>query len=356
MMMAARGVSARHDRTNSTLERLIAEAGSFSVEFPYVLANHLPMVLYALDQLGADDARLEAFFETYRDTNGLVPVPPAVAPIDAGNWRDHLGARERESDYRAFFAREGRRLGQRGLIEAYLPELVPGIAASALHALMRIAYATMRDDPDESAIGVAYLCSSHLRLRDAGARQSDTDDPADVLYGMRSVAAFDRIETDTDLLWHWMRTTAALPAFDGVVDRLRIGPENMARASLSRVAAVSVRLMAATMTFEAVHAVTGCHWLRLIGGHGCDADALRYFWQAIAAVYPKIGMPKLPDEDAFDAMRALDCPDWPEIAAAACASDDEHDHSYVYSAREEHSVRGDRLYQVTAARRVGLIG
>ena len=53
--------------------------------------------------------------------------------------------------------------------------------------------------------------------------------------------------------------------------------------------------------------------------------------------------------------RRRPCPDWPEIAAAAVRSDDEHDLSLVFSAREEQREFGDRLYQVVAARRMQLI-
>lgn len=337
-----------HDE--DVLTRLIGAAGAYSVEFPFVLANHLPMVLYALHRLGAGEGRLEAFFETYRDANGLVPVPPPVAPITAATWRDHLGERTREADYRAFFAREVRRLGREGAMRTYLPHLVPGIAASALHALMRLAYATLRRDGEETAVALAYLCCTWLPLRPAGSSAPDTADPAETLARMRGIAAFARVESESHLLWHWMRATAALPAFAPVVDWL-----DLRDGGLARVADASLRLMAATMTFEALHAVTGAHWIRAIGGFGSDEPALRYFWQAICAVYPKIDMPALPDEAALEAMRRLACPDWPEIRAAACASDDEHDISYVFSAGAEHGLYGDRLYQVTAARRVGLI-
>lgn len=332
------------------MSQQIAQAGTFSVEFPHLLANHLPMVLYALHALGADDDRLATYFATYRDANGLVPVPPPVAPIDAGTWRDHLGDRAREADYRSFFAGEVGRLGQRSALAAWLPVLVPGIAASALHSLMRLAYATLRGDPDETAIGLAYLCCAYLPLRPAGDAPSQTADPAEVLARMRGIDAFQRVESPSHLLWHWMRATADLPEFAPVVNWLDVRGDGLAR-----VAAASLRLMAATMTFEAVHAVTGAHWVRLVRGNGCDDTMLRYFWQAVASVYPKIGMPPLLDEAAYEAMRRLPCPGWPEIAAAACASDDEHDLSYAFSAREEQAVYGDRLYQVTAARRLGLI-
>lgn len=343
------GVALRSD-ADETLSRLIGEAGDFSVEFPFVLANHLPMVLFALDRLGASEQRLTTFFETYRANCGLVPIPPAIGPIDSANWRNHLGEREREADYRAFFAGEVRRLGRADACRTYLPVLVPGLAASATHALMRLGYASLREDPHETGIALAYLCCTYLPLRQAGSAEPDTDDPVEMLARMRTIDAFKHVESPTDLLWHWMRATAEMPEFAPVVDWLDVRD-----GGIDRVAAASLRLMAATMTFEALHAVTGTHWVRLIQGFGCDDLALRYFWQAICSVYPKIGMPVLPDETAFEEMRRLPCPDWPEIMAAACASDDEHDISFTFSASEEQRIRGDRLYQVTAARRLGLI-
>ncbi len=58
---------------------------------------------------------------------------------------------------------------------------------------------------------------------------------------------------------------------------------------------------------------------------------------------------------ALEKWRALPVPSWEEIEAAAAASYDEHDISLVFSASQEMKVYGDPLYQVAAARRVGLI-
>jgi hypothetical protein len=82
---------------------------------------------------------------------------------------------------------------------------------------------------------------------------------------------------------------------------------------------------------------------------------VRLCWQAIAAVYHTMGGPAPLSAAAAAELRATPCPDWPAIAAAACRSEDEHDISLVWSAREEQAHRGDRLYQVVAARRVGLL-
>jgi hypothetical protein len=333
------------------LDRLLAEGRRFSAEFPVFLANHLPMVLVAMHRLGGSDRRLGEFFATYRNVHRLQPPPPPVAPVERANWSAALGARERETDYRSFFRDEVGRLGAPAAVAAYLPTLLPGVAASATHGLMRLAYGVMRDDAAEIATALGYWAAMYLELGVATGAAPATDDPADVLIRMRAVESFRHVATELDLLWHFMRAMAAKPEFRPVVDWLAIGPDTFARTR-----AASLALYAGTMDFCALHAVTGCHWLRLIGSVTPDPDlALRYFWQAIAALYPKIGFPDLPTAEMLDAWRQLPCPDWPQIEAAAVRSDDEHDLSLVFSAREEWKMFGDRLYQVVAARRVQLI-
>jgi hypothetical protein len=110
------------------------------------------------------------------------------------------------------------------------------------------------------------------------------------------------------------------------------------------------------MTFEGLHAMTGSYWVRVISPHVDDPGSLvRYFWQAILAVYPKIGMPTPLDERQLDALRKLKPPPAAEIAAAAVASDDEHHPSLVFTAFQEYERTRDQLYLVLAARRVELL-
>jgi hypothetical protein len=333
------------------LDCLLREGRRYSGEFPPYLANHLPMVLVAMQRLGGSDERLKAFFTTYVDTNHLVPPPPNVAPIARESWDSALGDRDRERDYREFFEAEVARIGSRAAISVYLPRLAPGLAASATHGLMRLAYGVMRDDPQEIATALGYWSATYLELGLARGASPVTDDPIDVLVRMRRIGAFHHVETELDLLWHFMRAMSEKPEFQPLVDWLAVGPQTP-----RRMREASLALYAGTMDFCALHALTGCHWLRLVQPVAPDPGLmLRYFWQAIASLYPKLGFPDLPSAEALEAWRRQPCPDWPEIAAAAVRSDDEHDLSLVFSAREEHRKFGDRLYQVVAARRVQLI-
>ena len=343
--------SGRHSATQHGLERALAWSRQWSAEFPFCLANHLPMVLVALNRMGASDDRLEAYAHVYHEQHGLVPVPEAVGEITGDTWREFLGQREREGDYRAFFAGEVARLGATRAATVYLPQLIPGIAASAMHAFMRMAYATLIDSDDETGVALAYWAATYLSLGASRAGAPSTDDPAEVLAYMYGPETFRHVETERDLLWHFMRAIALKPEFAPVVDMLAIGPETH-----DRVARCSLALYASTLDFCALHALTGTHWLRLIGPRTPDsATPLRHFWQAIAALVPKIGFPSLPAKDQLEAWRRMRLPDWPEIYREAITHDDEHDLSLSFSASEEFKRYGDPLYKYAAAKRLNLV-
>jgi len=349
---SARAIAShRNAATQEGLERAVDWSRQWSAEFPFCLANHLPMVLVALHRMGASDERLEAYCHIYHEQNGLVPVPERIGEVTRDNWREFLGRREREGDYRTFFAGEIARLGATPAALIYLPELMPGMAASATHALMRMAYATMTGSDEETGVALAYWAATYLSLGASGGASPSTDDPAEVLAFMSGPTAFRHIEPERDLLWHFMRAVAAKPEFAPVVDMLAIGQDTH-----DRVARCSLALYAATLDFCALHAVTGTHWLRLMAPRTPEATTpLRYFWQAIASLAPKIGFPTFPGADELEARRRAPLPDWPEIYREAVARDDEHDLSLSFSAGEEFKHYGDRLYQYAAAKRLNLV-
>jgi Questin oxidase-like len=349
---SARALSShRNAATRQGLERSVAWSQQWSAEFPICLANHLPMVLVALHRMGASDERLEAYCGIYHRQNGLVPVPEPTSEITRDNWREFLGQRKHEGDYRTFFLGEVARLGATPAALAYLPQLMPGMAASATHAFMRMAYATMTDSDEETGVALAYWAATYLSLGASHGDAPSTDDPAEVLAFMSRPAGFRHVETDHDLLWHFMRAVAQKSEFAPVIDMLAIGPETH-----DRIARCSLTLYAATLDFCALHAVTGTHWLRLIAPRTPDTvTPMRYFWQAIASLAPKIGFHSLPSPDELEAWRRARLPDWLEIYREAVARDDEHDLSLTFSAGEEFEHYGDRLYQYAAAKRLSLV-
>ncbi|MGA8444134.1 MAG: questin oxidase family protein, partial [Roseiarcus sp.] len=242
---SARAISShRNPATRRGLERAVAWSRQWSAEFPFFLANHLPMVLVALHRMGASDERLEAYCQIYHEQHRLVPVPEPTVKVARDNWREFLGQREREGDYRAFFAGEVARLGATPAAVHYLPQLMPGMAASALHAFMRMAYATMTDSDEETGVALGYWAATYLPLGASQGRAPTPDDPAKVLAFMYGPPTFRRVETEQDLLWHFMRAIALKAEFAPVFDLMAIGPETH-----DRVARCSIALYDATLDF-----------------------------------------------------------------------------------------------------------
>ncbi|WP_354059485.1 questin oxidase family protein [Devosia sp. 2618] len=322
------------------------------------MANHLPMVLVIMDRAGAPATRMEEFCEQYRVANNLQLVTERMAAITPQNWRDFLGQREREADFRAFFAAEVAHRGGRDAARHYLPILYEGFAASAIHAFMRMAYAAYTNNDTEIAIALAYWSSTYLCLGVADGSAPTTREPLDVLKYMYGPDAFRGVKTEIDLLWHNMRAISGKSEFGPVVNMLEIDD-----GTLARLANASLTLFASTEDFSALHALTGAHWLRFIEPYSPDNRvAMRYFWQAISALVPKIGFPVLASREQLDEWRNLSLPDWPELFAEAlkhsmhgASEAEEHDLSLTFSASQEFKLYGDRLYQYVTARRLKLI-
>lgn len=342
---------ARHPRAAARLRPLIAEIGQRSGEFPVLLANHLPMVLEAMGRLGASPERLDEYAVHYNTAHAVPFPPPPVAPLTEANWRTAIGHRERETDLRDFFADVVWRIGGVEAIRRYLPELFPGVAASATHGLMRLAYAVLRRDDTEIGIALGYWAATYLAFPRPDSVGAPTNSAAELVLAMPAEPSFRGITVESTLLWKWIEHMGSVPAFRGLVGRLQPADD-----LLDQVRSASLAVYAATMTFEALHAVTGSHWLRLVSPHLDQPQALvAHWWEVVMALYVRIGMPDLPDASTLEAWRNLPLPSDAEIAAAAVASNDEHDHSLTFSAFEEFKLTGDRLYKVVAAHRVGLI-
>ena len=323
-----------------TLHALLDANLHFDAEYGGGLANHLPMALVALQALGASDARLDAFAATYR--RKLVPAPAAVDWPAGEAWGSRLGVAGTWPVYRVLFAQRLMHEGRDTVLRQVLPELMSGCGGAAFHGLIRAACAMTSGHDGELADGLAYWACCHLRL-DAGAQEGDTDDPGQVLQSLRH--ALGGWRATQRLIVQRMQAAALQPAFAPQVQCLRIGAD-----SLGSLARLATRLYAQGGDFTVLHLVTSCHALRLLLPYLDEPlAALRSFWVAYAA-----GAAGLPDSAWAPAPQPLPSAvfDWPQIAAKAVASDDEHVIKLVYSAREEHRHYGWEDCRPAAARAI----
>jgi hypothetical protein len=330
---------------------MLDELAGFGSEYGPGLANHEPMVVGALELLGATPEQQRAFSTTFEAANPVEPFGPRVAPV--GAWESCIGDRAREADLRDFFATEVGRLGIADAVARYLPRLAPGVCGSAFHPLMRLCYAQLRDDPAETARALAYWTATYLPMPDAAGVTPRTASPAEVLALVAEEPSLRALEIQY-LLWHNIRQMGQAPAFAPVAGWLALDDT-----TIGRMAADALALYAATGDFCALHAVTGTHWIRIVTAErpAVRPALLRAFWQGVAGLMGEMGWPVPPSaEDTEARRRTSDLPNWEEIRAAARGATDEHDISVTYSAWSEAREYGDDdLYRFAAAARLGLV-
>jgi hypothetical protein len=338
--------------SRAALDALIGEMPNYGSEFTGTFANHAPMVLIAQAFMGGSPAQMQRFFAEYNAYKGLLPFADSDLTITVETWQAHLGAREHEAAYRRFFDAELHRLGLHDMLRLWLPRMAPGVGASAFHALMRMAYALMNDeDAVEASHALAYWCATWLQMPAQTGTAPLSANPAEVLIYAGGLPGV-RDQEIYPLIWQNMRQAMALPGFETAGDWLEVDDT-----VLERCAAASVVLFAATQDFCALHALTGMHWIRVLQPyHAATNEMVRAFWAGAVGLMNEMGFPELPPPEALERWRALPCPDWPEIFAAACQSFDEHDLSVTFSCSQEEQIYGDPLYRRAAARRLGLIG
>ena len=337
--------------SQDVLRDLLAQIPDYGSEFVGTFANHAPMVLVAQAQMGASGLQLRRFFTNYKDYKGLLPFKKSDLSIDEANWRGHLGERHHEDAYRRFFAMQLGQVGRAEVLHRWLPQLAPGVGASAFHALMRVAYAVLNDDDPEIVNGLAYWCACWLQMPAATGTPPLSRQPGAVLVHAGSIPAMKGQPVHA-LIWQNMHQSFELPGFETAGDWLAIDDD-----TLKRCAGDALALFAATQDFCALHAVTGLHWIRVLAPfHDATPEMVRYFWAGIGGLMNEMGYPSLPSPDAVEIWRALPCPEWPDIFAAACQSFDEHDLSIVFTCCQEEAIYGDPLYRRAAARRLGMIG
>lgn len=280
-------------------------SGRFAPEYPpHGHSDHLPMAWLAMQGLGADAVRREAFAAAY------LPRLQPLAP-------EHpLARRQRE------WLCELRADGTSAVLGRHLPRLVSGWYREAYHPLIRLGYAVEFDVPEEAAAALAYLEASGPSPR--------VEELADTSRHLKDASGLDLLRRAAGLQVNvsarasFSERAETVLAQSDMAELAWVIDDNLRRMSLAALAAFD-----ATHDFFALHLLTGSHAFRLIRPWaGPRADAILNL--GLLAGYLAIGAPPIPDMDG-----AADEPG--EIPAEARArlllrcADDEHDLKVAYS-------------------------
>lgn len=313
--------------------RLLQQAQQFAPLYGDRLANHLPMGLIALDRMGAAPRDLERFYR--HEARALAPLGDA-AKVAACATADSASAPAGAAHDVGFFRAQIQAHGVDAVLHTHLPRLMPGVGASAFHALIRLAYALDAQDAAEISHALALWSLEYLPFDGSPVPTDET--PGQIALRLQEHTAAHR--SSRGIIVDKMRHIAALPAVRGA----HIQPASI---SLDGIARFSLAAFAQTDDFTLLHLLTATHALRLVLPWCSDQEsALRHFWHAALIAWLTVRHAPHAASDLADGS------DWPQAFNLAAASNDAHTIKLVYSAFQEAQHYGDPRYLAIARRRV----
>ncbi|MBQ4810059.1 hypothetical protein A7985_06240 [Pseudoalteromonas luteoviolacea] len=321
---------------SNTLNSLLEKVAVYHPLYGGGLATHLPMVLIALSKLKAPDEILLKAFDNGLDELELTDNLDKVNVVEG--VESELGNSGSYLSYLKYYQRELAENGVNTVLEKTLPSLISGIAASAFHGLIRLAYAVEANNQSEMAIALAFWSSEYqpFKLSDKTTEESCEDILARLSkYG-------ENFRFSPGIIVDRMDEIA------GLLQRLdsEIQP---AFIDLSTIRQFAIKSYYLQDDFTLLHTVTGCHAFSIILPFIDDVEcALRSFWKAIVVAYLSTGLAYKGEkiiipckEVCFDLVRDN-----------ACLSNDSHVIKLVYSCLREYQLSGDSLYYLAAHRAV----
>lgn len=321
----------------------------FGPEYGRAMANHLPMALSALRQLGASPETLAQFEADYLARTPLRDVSDQAAelkgdPVLAFGRRDYYVAlRNMLTDFQAAH-------GTEALLNLWVPKLTEGLSASAFHAVIRLGYALADDDTAEIVNALAFWASSFQSLG-----HLDTHREENPQGEAKIDAVLNAVAVDSDLghqviqgggIASRLGRAARLPGYDRLIKRINISGQY----SLADLRDQSLNIFLHQPSFTTLHLVTGAEALAQVVDKVAAPQALRqYYALALANVYISRGTPLLKDGDKIKSFAENgNLPDWAYLKSEAIASGDEHKIKFIQTCASEFEKTGDRRYQLAA--------
>ncbi len=324
-------------------------------EFDGFLANHGPMAAEALVRIGAAD-RVGGWVRDYLPR--LDTAPEVVRGI--GDWRADLGQQRLFGDWTAYLRREAAETDWRELLLRWWPRLLPGLAASATHGVIRTAHAVRslraagpNPEPllvDELAQGLAFWAARYQPL---------PGDPrlAGPLAAVPAIAALPRLDPevpdDGPAIVGRLRVVHRADGFAAGLDSW--GPPADPDAALDELIGAAARVLAARSDAPIAfcHAVTAPAAVRMVLPElppALRTASVAASWQAVGGIVAAFAVPRLPAEgSAADADAAAQLPA-AELIGRAVDNGDEHVIKLTEAALREHARTGDPTLLVAADR------
>lgn len=311
--------------------------------------NHGPMAAEALISLERAES-VGPWVADYKRRFTGTP-PPRKAAISPENWREALGDRNRNSDWVDFFERELKENPWQDVLRKWSVNLAPGLAAAALHGVIRTGHAArslaQKDNSlrrAELAEGLGYWASWYQELpgrSETAAKQFAISD------ALKLVPHLPPEKRRSGSVTNALSSLEDLPEFAVTAGLLEISGDSATFISGLTAAFAKTYLLniSSNNAIGLVHAVTGATALRSLMPY-VDAAAhqnlLRYAWQAGAAVYSVYGI------ETPNAHTERPLPDKEALIGRAVKNGDEHAIKFTESCLGEFAINRDPVYLFAA--------
>ncbi|KDM90427.1 questin oxidase family protein [Photobacterium galatheae] len=300
---------------------LIQQGLQFDPLYGHDLANHLPMALIALDRCGASPLQLQRFYQDY--TSHLQPVRQILPDQET---TPALGHRDSFALFHQQFRQQLATQGDATVLREWLPVLLPGLAASAFHGMIRLSYALEAGDHEEIAMALAYWASEYQPLSPLTSTRHYSAETQLTL----ALDAFRNFKFQPGIIVDRIKEVVAQPTYQAIAEV----PDKLTEAEIAR---LTIRAYLASNDFTLLHGVTGFDALQQLLPYVPDRQlALAYYWQAYVAAF--CSAQPLPPFSLAPATRIE--PDWPAWFATVTGLSDDHSIKLTYSC--------SRLYQTFA--------
>jgi hypothetical protein len=340
--------------TDAYVEALERLQGS-GPEFDSFLANHGPMAAEALVTMN-QTAGLQSWVDDYRGR--LADAPTDRRELDPREWREHLGEVRLVGDWTRLMRGELADDPWQTVLLRWWQRLLPGLAASATHGLIRTAHAVRAlerelDPPeplvvDELAQGLALWAARYQTLPG----RPGLSGPLDAVEAIRALERMPRdAKGDGPGVGGRLRALDGLSSFPRALERWG-GPADVDQA-LDELIGAAARVVAARddAPIALCHTVTAPAAIRLVIPL-LPADLARASvagaWQAVGGLVAAYGDPRLDAESAVPQVSEL--PPVDVVAARAAEHGDEHVIKLTEAALREYRRGGDATFLVAADR------
>jgi hypothetical protein len=313
-------------------------------------SNHAPMAAEALLAMGRGDAVID-WVTTYRKR--LPGNPEPGLPVFGGYWFEALGAIGRYADWVACFEEELRDEDWCTVLNMWVPRLLPGMVGAAWHGAIRTGHAVRSLNREESpgkiqelARAMAYWAARYQSLPGFPVPDVDVRNPLAVIDEVMPLPDGERLMKG--LIYEKVRKLNGFRPFEQVIN-LTEPPADITPffvdllETFVRVYLANAKARGSVITF--IHGVTGpgavylmatCLWPDI------SRIALRYAWQASAALYAAIG--REIDRASYDAY------DEPveDLVTRAVQTGDEHAIKFTEVCLRVHRIDPRPIFLVAA--------